>query len=543
MSVRLRSVWARPFALPLALFAGGLAISGVTILNGIQPNDEGLMLQAAARIAHGEVPYRDFWWFYPPGQSYLLGGLWALFGPSLLTWRIVRVLLDATVALLAWRLARRGGASPPVALGVWLVSALAMAYPTGPHPFPVTLALALGALLVFEKRPAWAGALVGVAAFWRIEFAGYLALGILIAYAVSVLTHPRAEALRLARRFAGAGVVVALVLYLPVLLVAGVSRSLDLLVRYPVVDFGDYQSLPFPLHYDGPLNTGSLGGFLSDSAENLLAYYLPLALVIGLVACLLALGLRFDRTQWPRVAVAVFALGMFHYLLARTDIFHTAPLTVLLAVLGAWVLGDRRAARAATPGGEALAPASPLRRARLPLAAGGATLLAAAALAYALVEGADRRWLDLRTDYAPLRLGVADGVRVPPAGRADLERAVSALRARVPEGAPTYVLPRRADLVTAGYPLLYVLADRENASRYDIAAPGVVTTAKVQREIVAALERTRAPALVRDTSPVTAAPEPNRAGVSTGVTLLDDYVARAYRVDARFGPFTILVRR
>ena len=42
------------------------------MLNGIQPNDEGLMLQAAARIAHGEVPYRDFWWFYPPGQPYLL---------------------------------------------------------------------------------------------------------------------------------------------------------------------------------------------------------------------------------------------------------------------------------------------------------------------------------------------------------------------------------------------------------------------------------------------------------------------------------------
>ena len=33
------------------------------------------MLQAAARIADGEVPYRDFWWFYPPGQPYLLAGL------------------------------------------------------------------------------------------------------------------------------------------------------------------------------------------------------------------------------------------------------------------------------------------------------------------------------------------------------------------------------------------------------------------------------------------------------------------------------------
>ena len=47
------------------------------------------------------MPYRDFWWFYPPGQPYLLGALHALFGPSLLPGAIVRVLADATVALLA----------------------------------------------------------------------------------------------------------------------------------------------------------------------------------------------------------------------------------------------------------------------------------------------------------------------------------------------------------------------------------------------------------------------------------------------------------
>jgi len=75
---------------PWALFAAGLLVSGCTMLRDIQPNDEGLMLQAAARIADGQVPYRDFWWFYPPGQPYLLGALHALFGPSLLPWRVVQ---------------------------------------------------------------------------------------------------------------------------------------------------------------------------------------------------------------------------------------------------------------------------------------------------------------------------------------------------------------------------------------------------------------------------------------------------------------------
>ena len=45
---------------------------------GIGPHDEGLMLQAARRIADGQWPYRDFWWNYGPGQPLLLapfGGL------------------------------------------------------------------------------------------------------------------------------------------------------------------------------------------------------------------------------------------------------------------------------------------------------------------------------------------------------------------------------------------------------------------------------------------------------------------------------------
>ena len=113
----------------------------------------------------------------------------------------------------------------------------------------------------------------------------------------------------------------------------------------------------------------------------------------------------------------------------------------------------------------------------------------------------------------------------------------------MPPGEPIYVVPRRSDLVTAGNPLLYVLADRPNPTRYDIEAPGVVTSAPVQREIVADLERARPRVVVRDTSPVTAAPEPNAAGRSSGVTLLDDHLARAYRETARFGPLVLLERR
>ena len=101
----------------------------------------------------------------------------------------------------------------------------------------------------------------------------------------------------------------------------------------------------------------------------------------------------------------------------------------------------------------------------------------------------------------------------------------------------------RADQVTAGNPLFYVLADRPNPTRYDIAAPGVVTSAPVQREIVGDLERAGRPLGMRWDDPVSAAPEPNAAGKSSGVTILDDYLHREYRETARFGNYVMLERR
>ncbi|HEX8647562.1 MAG TPA: hypothetical protein VF715_11725 [Thermoleophilaceae bacterium] len=545
----------RPLVLGL-LFAGAALLSGITVLDGVQPNDEGLMLQAAARIAAGEVPYSDFWWYYPPGQPYLLAGLWELFGPSLLAWRVVRVLVDAAVAVLAFELARRrtgaGAHARWLPLAAWLAAACAMAFPSGPHPFPIALALALGALLAAERRPLLAGVLLGLCAVWRLEFAAYAGLGIAVAHALSA--GPRRERAGRLGRVAGAATAAGALLYLPVVLAAGVGRSWEMLIEYPLLDFGDYQSLPFPLDYDGPLNTSGAGGFLSDSAENLIHFYLPLALVIGLAGGLLALAPRFRRADpWP-AATGVFAIGMGHYLLVRADIFHTAPLAVMVAILAAWALGGSRPGSIPSSIGTQSTPVErsgpeppPSPAAESGRATGPIALMAAAAatlgLVWALAEGLDRRVRGLTDeDTRALDLPAADGVEARPQRALALERAARFVRARVPEGEPIYVTTLRSDLVTSGNPLLYVLAGRPNATRYDIAAPGVVTSAPVQREIVADLRRER-PLVVRWTAPVTAEAEPNAAGRSSGVRLLDDYLAREYGQVAKLGYYVMLEPR
>ena len=73
--------------------------------------------------------------------------------------------------------------------------------------------------------------------------------------------------------------------------------------------------------------------------------------------------------------------------------------------------------------------------------------------------------------------------------------------------------------------------------------PGVVTTAPVQREMVADLERSRPWLVIRWLSPVAAQPEPNGAGRATGVRILDRYLSPRYAGERRFGDSAVLRRR
>lgn len=523
-----------------ALFVAGAALSALTMLNGIQPNDEGLMLQAAHRIAGGQVPYGDFWWFYPPGQPFLLAGLEKVFGVSLLPWRVVRVLADSGVALLAFALAGRY-APRPLALVAWLAAACAMAFPSGPHPYPLSLAFALGALVAFPRRPLLAGVLTALCAAWRLEFAAFTGLGILLALAVA--PGPGRDRGRSAAGYAGASVLAGTALYLPVVIAAGLRPSWELIVRYPLLDFRDYQSLPLPTRFRGAVDLGSPSAAI-DSFSSVLHFYLPLMELVGLAGALAVLALRFRRERWPQVATAILALGMASYLLVRPDFFHTPPLGILVLVLGSWALAEAwPLARSRRSTGRDGSGAAAGRRRPAAAAALAFAALASLGAAWVMVDGVEHRIRGATDDFAGLDLPVADGVRVEPAQRPSLRAAVRYVEARVPPGRPIYVASRRADLVTAGAPLFYTLAQRENPTRYDIQAPGVVTTAPVQREIIGDLERTRPPLVVRWTDPSTAAPEPNRAGESSGVRLLDAYLARAYAPAARFGEWSVLRRR
>jgi hypothetical protein len=487
----------REVAAGALLALGAAALSAFTILRGYGPHDEGLMLAWARRIADGQWPYRDFWANYTPGQPIVLAGLVKLFGPSLLWWRIVRVALDATVSVLAFAYVRRR-AGIGWALGAWVAVAGAMAWPTGPGPNPPALALALGALLAARRAPVAAGALAGLAIVFRPEIGVAGAIG-----AALEARHAGATSALVARpggpaRVALAAAVVVVLALAPFAIVGGGDMA-DQVLGFASVQ--DLQRLPFPLDYDGGLDPNKL-----------LEFYLPAILVAGSALWVVwALARRDGLALAPLVAVGLA------YLLARTDEFHLVPLSVVLAVALACAAGRE--------------PNAPLRAAL------------GVALALVALHGLERRLGQARhpPTLAAIPAEAADGVRAAPADAAALRALIPYVRARAPGGAAVLVAPPRYDRVRVGDPMLNVLLDRPNPTRYDVVQPGIVTTAKAQREM--ARDLPAAPVVVRWLAVAAREREPNGSAKSSGVFVLDRAIARGYRRAARFGDYLVLVRR
>jgi hypothetical protein len=527
---RRRLARAAPALLPAALLAGAAAISAFTMLRQLHPYDEGQILLAARRVAQGEWPYADFVFPYGPGQPLVLASLQELLGASLLWWRIVRVAADAAVALIVFVLVRRE-APLPVALAASLIAATGMAQPDGPNPFPVALAFGLAGFALataappgsrpgWWRRPAGAGALVAIAAFWRVDFGFFAGAAAVVALALAP-GEGRARA-RAVGAFALAAVGLAALLYAPFAVAAGPGDLYEQMVA-DGLRYSSYWTLPFPLEYDGRLRAWPPGSLAHD-LKDVVAFYVPLALIVGLVvgaAACLAYARRQGR-PWRWAGLLVFALGAFSYLRSRIDEFHTQPLLVVLAVLlscaAVWLARARR------------------RPAESVLLAGSMTVLALVA-----VNGTANRLSALFRAPELQRVGlpVTDGVQAPPAEARVLRRVVPYVQARVPPGEPIFVAPRRSDLVRFDNLLFYILADRDTV--LDAGATLQALPAE-QRRTIAALERERPRIVVRWTDPLSSQREPNRRGRPSGSRVLDTYLARNYRRLATFGDYRVLER-
>jgi hypothetical protein len=511
----------------LVLFLLSLAYLGVGLNRELNVYDEGLVVWGAQRILEGDVPYRDFWSTYAPGQFYALAAAFWVFGSQLIVERAWDTLLRALLAWvsfhLALRLSSRGAASLAWAgVLLWLGYYEFFGYPV----FPALL-LGLSALVCLLRsrdpgRPApsrrrWvavAGTAVGLAGAFRHDFGFYALLAcvpLLLSRGPAAVARTR---LRDLAPFAVPLALVVLLVGLPFLAVVPTSILISDLVVFPATRFAEYRALPFPSLSDG-----------SRSFPFLFPYLVWVATAGLLVGGLVRRGRGgFDESTTGALCLGLFSLVSARQAWIRADLLHHAHLIVVAFVLLAWLLG--RASRQDW-------------KIRLPV------VLVLASLLGQMAELPIRERIHLferggALAHAGLSAGIERGCGVP-VGH-ERARAIRVVQKIAPEGEPIFVGVGHHGRIFVNDMLFYFLAERPSATRFHHLHPGVATSAPVQAEIVRELEENGVRAVVLFTA-FDQIREPNQSGIDSGVRVLDDYLRTRFRPVGRFGDYLVLARR
>jgi hypothetical protein len=517
------------------------------------PAPRGKAVAGACRVLAGDVPYRDFWTMYAPGQFYAVAGLFAALGRELWVQAAAAVAVQAVAAGLVCLLARRLGAPPLGAAAIALVLGISL-FTRAPElgSYPPVLPLIAGALLLISgyllgaspSRLAAAGALLGLAAAFKHDVAAYMALGasagLSIAWAIARERRPASwssPAGAIARLLGSAALVVA---PLALLLAwrAGPDAWRDLIV-FPAGDFRAVRSEPWPglLPSLGPLRdwlAAPLDPLKARDAGGALSGWIlcrmpELAFLAG-VAILAGRRRAMDPRRLAVLALLLAPLPLFWMAAHIQKNTHLTTMALLSLLAGVVVWGELR--RGSWARGAVLAAGA---------------VYAAGLLVPAAMEG----WLCTRglRWNVPLELPGTLGIRVAPRQRHLYRELTSFVRQNVPPGEPIHVGLWRHDTVVVSDMRFHYLCDRPPATRYHELHPGVTDREDVQREMLADLEakQVRCAILWRFGWPDELLDRIRDRRVERipqcGSTLLDDYFRAEFEPVLEEGEFTLLWRK
>lgn len=512
--------------------------------------DESLTLYGALRVAHGQVPYRDFWTMYPPGQFYLLAAAFHLFGVKALWGRVLFTLANAISAaamlhILA-RITSRPWFSPlsVTAIVLWISARPSYVFPIYPAMSFILIAAACMLRRWSDARTSaayWAGAAIGVAALFRHDLALYALVGLGAASFVAQFLQPKSQRERplfadLLRLSATAALVVLPVVILLVLYVPAHDLYYDLFY-VPGVIYPKVRALPFPnLHQvlHGFRHAYSLAGPVQGDVEYNIVW-LPL-LTVAAASAVLVHAVRTRSAQGWRwtglLSLTLLTALLFLKGTVRVSPLHMAPGVIVAFLTLAFLLVEL--------------PSPPALRL--------AVLVVALWSAACLFGAAHRDYFVFRQNLRALRgteLGRTSFYAAchPPSGleRArclylppDEAKAILFLQSESTPADRIFVAVPRFDILHLSDIEIYFFSGRESATRWYDLHPGVQTTAPIQQEMIDELQRSQVRFIVRDN---TIYPdEPNLSRFSSGVTLLGDYIRQNYEPQRSFGAIEVLVR-
>lgn len=296
---------------------------------GYNQFDEGATLYASLRAFNGELPYRDFWAFYLPGQYYIIALIYKLFSVSLMPVRIFGALINFLLPALVYLLTLKVSGKKQAFTGA-LLTAFSMSIWGPSYAYGSTIAVfcAFVSLYFFighlSSRNAGklllAGAIAGLTLFIRQDLGVYLFVACLAVLLVSVEGRKQAFKYILAFCF----VLGAAMAYF------AVQCGLETIFQHTFV-FPFYVWRP-GRHIEFPALTLRFG---------VIPFYLPLFILAAVSGFLADSWFRlraFAEKEAITLAIAVTAMLFANYTLMRADGIHLLPVSAAAYILVPFVL-------------------------------------------------------------------------------------------------------------------------------------------------------------------------------------------------------------
>jgi hypothetical protein len=509
--------------------------------------DEGLVLYGALKVFHGELPYRDFWSFYGPGQYYLLALLFHIFGVFAFLGRaifIATMLVSLLVAVkLAWLLGGRRlfGLLAALTALVWVAAAGTYLYPIYP-----ALCLILMATLCLVRHwqrgtTRWiaiAGVLIGVTVLFRHDMAMYSVLAICAGegfYHLGASGRPirfrYQELLRDVSVLTGCILIVAGPVILLLLQHVPVADIRYQMFYIPSKIYPGMRHLPFfdftpGLSFAGRIRYGVDQSFV----------LVPILVPIAAASCLVQKEWKGRQSHWQvsgYVLLLCLALVMPIGAIVRPDLAHVVSAllidSLLLASLAArWNLSTR-VGQAIIVGATVCFLLSITVQARRAGRGAKATV--------ALLAHPGRPGSLLSLCHPPAGLERVRCMQVGPVEEEEVEY----IQQHTRPGEDVYSGAGRHDKLFLNDILFYFISKREAPTKWYYLEPGLETTYAIQKQMIQDLDSHHVTYVIRNFT-WDAVAEPNESRFSSGVTILDQYIDANYKPEASFPQILILHR-
>lgn len=318
------------FAVLVAVFAIYAVLPALHY--GINIFDEGMLLTTADELLRGHFPVVDFYYPYTPGAPFITALGFTLFGPSIFLGRVIAGLLSVALLVLLTLMVGRAQKWPIVA-GVVMGCAAPLVAGGSTHSAGCLVLICIAGTVLLKalttggstRALVVVGALLGIAALWRTDFALYGAIASALTWLLRAPVLTLRERLRDVAVMAASSMAIAFPVLGAMVWYGGI-RTFQALFVWPIQSTAHLQ-LPWPKLWTGD--------YVFDRAQFFESwpFYFPFCAMFCF-GILIARRKHFaDATVNAAIWLFFLSVGLLAYASGRTDEGHLLPLLATSAAL------------------------------------------------------------------------------------------------------------------------------------------------------------------------------------------------------------------